>query len=71
MWVQWFRDDIRVESRTATAADCEQEKVGKKARVWSKLPRGHGSNGKGGIALPTTWRGTIFYKSRCNWGGLQ
>ena len=26
-----FRDDIRVESRTATAADCEQEKVGKKA----------------------------------------
>ena len=30
MWVQWFWDD-RVESRTATAADCEQEKVGKKA----------------------------------------
>ena len=29
--MQWFRDDIRVESRTATAADCEQEKVGKKA----------------------------------------
>ena len=32
VWVQWFWDDIRVESRTATAADCEQEKVGKKAR---------------------------------------
>ena len=31
VWVQWFWDDIRVESRTATAADCEQEKVGKKA----------------------------------------
>ena len=30
-WVQWFWDDIRVESRTATAADCELEKVGKKA----------------------------------------
>ena len=29
--MQWFWDDIRVESRTATAADCEQEKVGKKA----------------------------------------
>ena len=26
-----FWDDIRVESRTATATDCEQEKVGKKA----------------------------------------
>ena len=31
VWVQWFWDNIRVESRTATAADCEQEKVGKKA----------------------------------------
>ena len=31
VWVQWFWDDIGVESRTATAADCEQEKVGKKA----------------------------------------
>ena len=31
VWVQWFWDDIRVESRGATAADCEQEKVGKKA----------------------------------------
>ena len=31
VWVQWFWDDIRVESRTATAADCEQEKVGKNA----------------------------------------
>ena len=30
VWVQWFWDDMRVESRTATAADCEQEKVGKK-----------------------------------------
>ena len=29
--MQWFWDDARVESRTATAADCEQEKVGKKA----------------------------------------
>ena len=29
--MHWFWDDIRVESRTATAADCEQEKVGKKA----------------------------------------
>ena len=29
--MQWFWDDIRVESRTATAADREQEKVGKKA----------------------------------------
>ena len=29
--MRWFWDDIRVESRTATAADCEQEKVGKKA----------------------------------------
>ena len=28
--MQWFWDDIRVESRTATAADCEQEKAGKK-----------------------------------------
>ena len=28
VWVQWFWDNIRVESRTATAADCEQEKVG-------------------------------------------
>ena len=32
VWVQWFSDDIRVESRTPTAADCEQEKVGKKAQ---------------------------------------
>ena len=31
VWVQWFWDDIKVESRTATAADCEQEKVGNKA----------------------------------------
>ena len=31
VWVQWCWDDIRVEIRTATAADCEQEKVGKKA----------------------------------------
>ena len=31
VWVQWFSDDIRGDSRTATAADCEQEKVGKKA----------------------------------------
>ena len=31
VWVQWFWDDIKVESRTATAADWEQEKVGKKA----------------------------------------
>ena len=31
VWVQWFWDDIRVESRTATAANYEQEKVGKKA----------------------------------------
>ena len=31
VWLQWFWDDIRVESRTATAADCEQEKEGKKA----------------------------------------
>ena len=31
VWVHWFSDVIRVESRTATAADCEQEKVGKKA----------------------------------------
>ena len=29
--MQGFGDDIRVESRIATAADCEQEKVGKKA----------------------------------------
>ena len=29
--MHWFWDDIRVESRTATAADYEQEKVGKKA----------------------------------------
>ena len=29
--MQWFWDDIRVESRTATAADSEQEMVGKKA----------------------------------------
>ena len=31
--MQWFWDDIssRVESRMATAADCEQEKLGKKA----------------------------------------
>ena len=29
--MQMFWDDIRVESRTTTAADCEQEKVGKKA----------------------------------------
>ena len=28
--MQWFWDNIRVESRTATAANCEQEKVGKK-----------------------------------------
>ena len=28
--MQWFWDDIRVESRTAMAADCEPEKVGKK-----------------------------------------
>ena len=31
VWVQWFWDDIRVESCTSTAADCEQQKVGKKA----------------------------------------
>ena len=31
VWVQWLWGDIRVESCTATAADCEQEKVGKKA----------------------------------------
>ena len=31
VWVRWLWDDIRVESRMATAADCEQEKVGKKA----------------------------------------
>ena len=30
VWVQWFWDDTTVESRTATVADCEQEKVGKK-----------------------------------------
>ena len=29
--MQWISDDIRVESRTATEADWEQEKVGKKA----------------------------------------
>ena len=29
--LRWFWDDIRVESRTARAAYCEQEKVGKKA----------------------------------------
>ena len=42
VWVQWIWDDIRVESRTATAADSEQEKVGNKALRLSKLPRGHG-----------------------------
>ena len=31
VWVQWFWDDMRVESRMATAADCEQEKVGNMA----------------------------------------
>ena len=31
VWVQWFSDDIRLESRTATATYCEQEKVGKEA----------------------------------------
>ena len=31
VWVHWFWDDMRVESCTARAADCEQEKVGKQA----------------------------------------
>ena len=29
--MQWFWDDIRVETRTATAVDCEPQKMGKKA----------------------------------------
>ena len=40
VWVQWFWDDIRVESRKATAADCEQEKVGKKALRWEQTVAG-------------------------------
>ena len=38
--MQWFWDDIRVENRTATAADCEQDKVGKKALRWGKNATG-------------------------------
>ena len=38
--MQWFWDDIRVESRTATAAECEQEKVGKKALRLEQTPAG-------------------------------
>ena len=40
VWVQWFWDDIRVESPTATAADCEQEKVGKKALLLEQSAAG-------------------------------
>ena len=38
--MQWFWGDIRVESRTATAADCDQEKVGKKALRLEQIAAG-------------------------------
>ena len=69
VWVQWFWDDIRVESRTATAADCEQEKVGKKALRLEQTAAAAWVKGQGWDCI--AGRGTIFYKSQCKWGGLQ
>ena len=45
--MQWFWDDIRVESRTATAADCEQGKVGKKALRLEQTAAGAWVKGQG------------------------
>ena len=73
---QWFGCSgfwgyIMVESRTATAAVREQGKVGMKAlRLEQTAARAWGKQ-QGSDCMPTTWRVTIFLKSRCNWGGLQ
>ena len=71
VWAQWFWDDIRVESRTATAADCEQEKVGKKALRLEQTAAGAWVKRQGWDCIADYLQGTIFYKSLCKWGGLQ
>ena len=40
VWVPWFWDDIGIQCRTSTAADCEQEKGGKKALRLDQLTAG-------------------------------
>ena len=50
VWVQWFWDDIRVESRTATAADCEQEKVVEEGpAIVANCPGGMGETARVGL----------------------
>ena len=66
--VQWFWDDIRVKSRTATAADCEHEKVPKKA-VRLQSAAGAWVKRQGWACIADYSEVSIFYKSRCKLGG--
>ena len=47
VWVLWFWDYIGVQSRTATAADCEQEKGAKKALRFEQNTAGAWVKGQG------------------------
>ena len=62
VWVQWFWDDIRVESPTATAADCEQEK---------NCRGGMGERARLGLHCRLLGGGQSFTSPGASWGGYN
>ena len=71
VWVQWFWDDIRVESRTAMAADCEQEKVGNKALRLEQTAAAAWVKGRVGLHCRLLGRGQSFTSPGASGGGYN
>ena len=71
VWVQWFWDDIKVESRTATAADCEQEKVRKKALRLEQIAAGAWVTRQGWDCIADGLEGDNLLQVPLQVGGVQ
>ena len=69
--MQWFWDDIRVESRMATAADCEQEKAGKKALRLEQTAAGAWVKRRVGSLCRLLGRGQSFTSPSASGGGYN
>ena len=68
--MQWFWDDIRVERHTATAADGEQEKVGKKALRWKQTAVGAWVKRQGCDCIAHYLEGGNLYQVPVQVGGV-
>ena len=69
--MQWFWDDIRVDSRMATAADGEQEKVGKKALHLEQTALAAWVKGQGWDCIADYLEGDNLLQVPVQVGGLE